>query len=744
MENIRGKIVATFTKDSDWIIQKIICGDNMGWPYKDTSYATVRGRNIPTTPDMEVVYYGKWEKDKKYGWGFNVSNYEIERPKSSRAIINFLSSNIFKGIGKVQAKALYEAFQSSIFDVIEREPNKLLSVKGMNPKKLGTIVDSYNRNQTMSNLVKFFSQFEVDRDVCVKAYDKFGTEAERKVRENPFILMREISGIGFKTCDIIARGLNTALDSYERVTSAITQTLKENESKGDMYMQGKDLQKRALYLLNNGIKDDYHINQSKFQSVFMEAKNNGLYVVRNKNTIMTKEADSAEISIARKLMWLLKNNDCDRQMIERSLKSYVQNNSRIKLSAKQQNAAINSLCYHVAVITGGPGTGKTTIISSIIHTYEDVYGGNITLLAPTGKAARRMEEATKKPASTIHSALALRGDDQDEVEKLQEGLIIIDESSMIDTYLMEKLMDAIPSNKCNVIFVGDVDQLPSVGPGSVLKDMIDSRALPVTRLTETFRQEEGGTIIENAIRINGGVKNLLWTNDRKFNDFVFIGNSIGEAIDENRALALITQVFRKEVSIFGIENVALLSPLRSNQKGRIKVCSDEMNKVLQSNINPHSPEKKEYIINNYLFREGDRVMQWKNVDDSSNGDIGDLISISKDDDGDVVFEIRFENGNTVKYSRDKMESITLAYAMSVHKSQGSEYKSVIIPCLKSQGLEGGCPLFRRNLLYTAVTRAKKRVIIVGDIDEVNHMIEACETGTRKSYLKLRLMNLNTK
>ncbi|MBR0420286.1 MAG: AAA family ATPase [Erysipelotrichaceae bacterium] len=731
METLATSLVARFYKKisktlSDWSAIQCVTTDVDSLPSSvkndgKKAFVTVTGMNLPELEGCNVRYFGKWVSNK-YGSSFRTDSYEVIPPNNEKGIISFLSSKNFPGIGKKTATAIVDRFGELTISIIENNPNKLLTVKGVTPAKVGIIVGCYQDVQHYSRLAVFLAPYGLSSDVVLKINKEYGKAAIERISDNPYILM-SIRGVGFKTCDRIARGLNVALDSFIRIEGCTLETLRIMcESSGNMFVDINDLYLESLRQLNEGMETPA-VDKDRYQSAFQKMLDKNSIVIRKNRDVFLYEYDQAEYTSAQKLLWLRDNKISESQSrkIDSELERYCRN-SPIKLSEKQKNAVELSLKNRCSVITGGPGTGKSTITSAIISIYDKVFDDEIVLMAPTGKAARRMAEVTGRDASTIHSRLRIY-EDMDEVTHTVEGLIIVDEVSMVDGLLLEKIAQAIVDQDCHLILVGDIDQLPSVGPGAILAEIIKSNEIPVTRLTEIFRQKDGGLIVENAIKINMGRDDLHYGDD-----FVLI-----EANSEQQAMEIILDEYRKEVDQRGIDNVALLSPLRKSQN-RFTVVSDELNKVIQNVINPLDSTKAYCKFFNREYRVGDRVMQWKNCEASSNGDIGEILEIYTSDD-EINVKIRWDNGNTVEATSQDLESIDLAYAMSVHKSQGSEYECVIIPMLSCQMSR----LHRRNLFYTGVTRAKKKVILVGDLNCITRSIAQCDTGKRNSLLADRLI-----
>lgn len=690
---------------------------------KGRAYITVTGSALPAVEAVDICYYGEWVTGKKYGLSFRADSYQFVEPKTQSGILAFLKSKAFPGIGAKTAKAIVDTFGDDTLEVIKETPQKLLTIEGITTSKLGNIIMAYKKNEAYNTLAVFLYPYGISGDSIARIHEKFGSEASELIKKNPY-LIEEIRGIGFHTCDRLARGLNTALDSIERIKGAVFAVLHEHQQRtGDTCMEIPAWEENTLKLLNEGITPP-PVSQKEFRLAVGEMRDRGEIVFHDRSYVLTRKYDEAEAMSARKLMGLLKKDVSSTEFDTVLEVNRFRKSSPIKWSDRQIDAILMALSYRVSIITGGPGTGKTSILTAIIECYRNLFHKEVILLAPTGKAARRMTEATGYKAATIHSRIGIYETEKDQTPKiLPSGLVVVDESSMLDTLVLYELLKAIPERDAHLLFIGDIDQLPSVGAGSVLHDMIASGAIPVAKLTEIFRQDKESSIIPNAYAINSGSTDLHFGKD-----FTFV-----PASSEEEALEVIKKAYKEEADCFGTEQVALLSPLRRNQGGRFSVVADELNKELQEVMNPRRAGCF-CILNGTEYRCGDRVMQWKNSAESANGDTGVITAIGEKN-GDTVVEITWDNQNKTVESRLSMADISLAYAISVHKSQGSQYNSVIIPLLSAQN----GPIFRRNLLYTGVTRAKSKVILVGDVEALNRCILMEDAAKRKTLFRERII-----
>ena len=684
----------------------------------------VIGNNLPRLADWQIAFFGEWKFSKKYNYTFYADRYELISPSTLKGIVRFLASKSFPGIGEKTAEAIVAEFKNETLDVIEKSPNLLLKVKGINIDKVGTITENYQKNIAYSKLCSYLATYSVSSRVAASIYDQIKDISVEDIKKNPYIL-QEVKGVGFQTCEKIARVEGVALDSFVRMEGATKEILVSNsEADGNMFMLYEDFEQKSLQLLNNAISPP-PVSLERFHDYVKSAAKKEKLVVRAKKFVFLKEYDEAEDFISRKIAKFLEPGNSPGHKVAK-VSDYLEDycsKSAIKLSDNQKNAVVRSMMARLSIITGGPGTGKTTILKAIIDVFKRLHPNDeVTLLAPTGKAARRMEETTGYPASTIHSRLQIYEDYMSSGCMVDPGLVGVDEASMVDSLLMDKLLKAVSSKKNQVIFIGDVNQLPSVGPGLVLKDMISSGAVPISELTEIFRQAEGASIIDNANKVNKGLNDLVY--DQSF-ELVTVNN-------EEEAVDRIKKIYADECKEFGIDNVALLSPLRRTQN-RFMCVSDSLNSVLQAEIISSSAQS--VVFNGKEYRLGDRVLQWRNTKLSSNGDIGTVKDIIQNDDG-VFVKILWENGNETEETRESMADITLAYSISVHKSQGSEYDCCIIPLLGNQI----CRLFQRKMIYTALTRSKRKIIIVADKGKtaLNYCIEHNDENRRNTMLMQRI------
>ena len=679
-----------------------------------------------------------------YGLQFKVEFYERVVPTTAVAIEKYLSSGIVKGIGPKTAKKIVDKFGAATFYVIEEKFDRLVEIKGITYDKALAVHNSFCSQRDIRKVMLYLQEFGVTPAFAMKVYKKYGYRTIDIIKENPYRMAEDIAGIGFKTADRIAYSMGIPTDSPNRVKSGIKYILSESLLDGNVFMPKDSLIRQAGEIL----------------SVDEEMVDNCLRELQIEHKVFNENIDGTdavylmtmyytEISAAKKLLELsFFHDDADLRKID-DKRDAVEDLSGICLAKQQRTAVIEAMREGVLVITGGPGTGKTTIIHTIIQIFKSS-GMEVVLAAPTGRAAKRMTETTGIEAKTIHRMLGVAYADDDngrqkfdknETETIEADVIIIDEVSMVDMQLFNNLLKAIEPGT-RLILVGDANQLPSVAAGNVLKDIIKSKKIKVVRLTEIFRQARESAIITNAHKINSGEEPVMNGNNT---DFFFVNAQYAPEVP-GKIVELITKRLPKFTGVDSFSDMQVLTPMR---KGDIGAAG--LNKTLQKALNPPSDGKKEYETSSCTFREGDKVMQIKNnyniswkienrlgkvIDDGTgiyNGDMGIIKSINKQAE---TITVLFDDMRQAVYEFTALDELELAYAVTIHKSQGSEYPVVIIP------IHSGPPmLMSRNLLYTAVTRAKKFVIIVGLKSSVNRMVANDREVSRYSGFAYRLETL---
>lgn len=710
-----GYTVAVYrTRERDKIPMTAVRSDDGTW----VSFTAV-GTELPDLEDVEIELEGKWVNSERFGGQLKADWFRVLLPKSRQGIVAYLSSMI-KGIGPVLAKAIVDRFGTDTFEVLEKEPERLLEIRGITEEKLSAIKESYGSSAELRELMTYLAPYRVTPKKAAKIQAHFGLEAVKILQENPYRLC-EIKGFGFLTVDPIAMASrHFALDQPERVKAALHYVLKDAEKEGHLYLASDEIVTKAERLLNKTLARG---NVSR--SVIIRAGNamvlEDKLLQADKSAIFLKENREAEQRAAWNLIRLMKAGVGSYE-IENEL-TEAQAEQGLVLAEKQKEAVRMVFRSPVSIITGGPGKGKTTVLGILLKVFEKKEKGKEVLLCePTGRARKRLSESTGYPALTIHKALYLNVEDEEDVledEGLDEDLIIADEFTMADMSLASTLFAKIKSG-ARLVMVGDVDQLPSVGPGNVFKELIDSGVVPVTVLDVFFRQAKDSRIILNADLINRNQSKLLFGEDFQFYN----------AADDKEAAKLIEALYEAELKQFDgdVDMVQVLSPLRVNTAAGV----NSLNRRLREIANPPSLQKAEWQCGAVTYREGDKVMQIQNTEDISNGDIGRIVKISTEADGARKMEVSF--GEVARsFQEEELSALDHAYATSIHKSQGGEYPVVIIPVLK-------CfyPMLKRNVYYTGITRARQKVLLIGSRQALAMAISNTDAGKRNTLLAKRL------
>ncbi|MDM0922091.1 ATP-dependent RecD-like DNA helicase [Clostridium perfringens] len=682
---------------------------------------------------------GSWVDHSQFGKQFKVEECEEILPTSKDGIEKYLSSGIIQGIGPVTAKKIVNKFGEDTLNILDNNIERLKEIEGIGKKKLETIIESYREQRELKNITIFLQTHGLSVNQCLKIYKKYGASSVDTVKNNPYILCDEISGIGFKTSDKIARSLGIEIDSPFRIQSGIRYVINEFCANGHTFMPKDELIKEASNVLT--VSGD--IIEENIKNAALDRKIK-LERVNDKEGVFTIPNYYCELGITNRILTLAISNFQDISVDVDHLILQFEKKNNITFAESQKDAIISAFQNGIEIITGGPGTGKTTIIKCIIEIFETC-GLKVLLGAPTGRAAKRMSESTGKEATTIHRMLDMGVFEKEESvfvtnaeeHSLEADVVIIDEASMIDITLMNALLKSIKVGT-RLIIVGDVDQLPSVGAGNVLNDFIESGFTKVVRLKEIFRQGKESMIVVNAHKINKGEMPKL---NEKGTDFFFIRNDIQEGI-LNTIIDLINTRLPKFNSNWDkLKSIQVLVPMK---KGVLGVTN--LNERIQNVLNPKAPYKKEKEFRSMVFREGDKVMQIKNNYSLKwtriagkgeheglgvfNGDMGFIESI--DLEGKKL-SIIFDDERRVIYDFMYLDELDLAYAITIHKSQGSEFPVVIIPAYMGAPL-----LMNRNLLYTGITRAKEMVVVVGIPKALKYMVDNTRSMERYSSLNWRI------
>ena len=704
-------------------------------------------RGVDNGENLEIT--GEYVEHPSYGFQFKANSFKVVEPDDLLSMERYLGSGAIKGVGEALAKRIVKRFGKDTFRVIEEEPERLVEVKGISERIAQQITDQMIEKREIREAFLFLQKYGITNTLAVKIYEKYGMGMYGILKENPYRLAEDIQGVGFRLADEIAEKIGIHTDSDYRIRSGILYTLLQASLEGHMFLPMRVLVRRSADLLQ--VPEE--AIRAQIQNLHMDHK-----VVVKKTTdepeVYAFSYYYAELNCARmlrELNVLMESEllDSEEKRIETILQRILKEQG-LELDELQKNAVLECVKHGIMILSGGPGTGKTTTINTIIR-YFDEEGMDILLAAPTGRAAKRMTEATGYEARTIHRMLEINGGMEDgsraRFERngenpLEADVVIIDEMSMVDIYLFQSLLEAV-SVGTRLILVGDVDQLPSVGPGQVLQDLIESKSFPTVMLKKIYRQAGESDIVMNAHRINMGQKIAL---NNKSKDFFFLPRNDVQVIYKHM-IQLITEKLPRYVEAQPYD-IQVLTPMR---KGSLGV--ETLNEILQRYLNPADPSRKEHAAGDRIFREGDKVMQIKNnyqleweivsqygirIDSGSgvfNGDIGTIRRIRE---ASSTVQVEYDEHRLVEYTFSQLDEIELAYAITIHKSQGSEYPAVLLPLLSGPKM-----LMNRNLLYTAVTRARKCVTILGSQEVVDGMIENENQYHRYTGLGRRILELES-
>lgn len=714
--------------------------------FHDTPVVCV-GKLMSANVGENLSLEGEYVNNAKYGYQFSFSSYEVVLPTSLAGIERYLASGLIKGVGPVTARNIVKHFKEQTFDIIEMSPSSLAEVKNISLKKALEIGEKFKELKKLQNTVMFLQKYNISTNMALKIYEIYGAKTIDIVKNNPYRLVEDITGIGFLTADKIAKSIGISDTSEFRVRAGLLYSLNSAvEKTGNTYLPKNMLFTQASNLLDIEYESHVELYDEALNTLTLDKTL--MIMWHHEHEIVTpSKYYFYENSVAQKLTLL--NNTIKTQHfdLDDDIKHFEEKFD-IQFHQEQKNAIINSINNGVSVITGGPGTGKTTIIKCIIEILK-AQNQKFLLLAPTGRASKRLADSTGEEAKTIHRALEVASGElgassrfiYNENNNFKVNAVIVDEVSMVDVALMNHLCKALPRD-CKLILVGDKDQLPSVGAGNVLDDIIKSGIINISMLTKIYRQSDDSLIITNAHLINSGKMPFI---DNSSKDFFFEEKTELDAIKKS----VIDMVVRRLPKFTGLEStqIQVLAPLKAG------VCGiDNLNRSLQESINPPSIQKMELVVGETIFRVGDKVMQtannynlvWKKLngfieeegEGVFNGDIG-FIELIDYQNGEMV--VTFEDGRRCLYPRTEISQLSLAYAITIHKSQGSEFDVVIIPVIAGTSM-----ILTRNLIYTAVTRAKKMVVLVGEQKNLKRMVSNNYTVQRFTLLKDLLLSCDKK
>ncbi len=712
---------------------------------------TVVGALAEVHAGARLKLFGRWKSHAKYGEQFEIERYVEEVPATVEGIKRYLGSGLIKGIGPVMAKRIAEKFGDYTLDIIENDIDRLNEVEGIGRKRVNMIAQAWEAQKQIKEIMLFLQSHQVSTNLAVKIYKSYGDQSITIVRNEPYRLARDIFGIGFLTADKIARNMGIEADAPQRIAAGVEYTLNQLADQGHVFAPQEHLVEAAVKILGvepaqveaqvEVLRQEERLvvergaeqREARSEEQIVNRKSEipkGHNVVNRLEAVYLPPFYYAEVGVARRVKELLTSPE-SRLAAFRGVdwdKAFgwlaTTQQAGITLAERQRQAVQMALSHKVSILTGGPGTGKTSTVKAILSLLRGK-GKRALLAAPTGRAAKRLAESTGQEAKTIHRLLEVSPSEGFKFQRNQENplegdLVILDECSMVDLILMNSLLKAIhPAT--HLLLVGDADQLPSVGAGNVLRDLIASGVVPVTRLEVIFRQAADSTIITNAHRVNRGDMPIFPQDKR---DFYFFGKEE----PEEAADLVVDIVARRIPEKFGLasQDIQVLSPMHRGATG-----ARALNEKLQARLNPLRYDRPEYRSGSRVFRMGDRVLQLRNNYDHDvfNGDIGQITRIDLED-GEI--RVEFE-GRPVSYDFSDLDELTLAYAMSVHKSQGSEYPVVVVPILTQHYM-----LLQRNLLYTAITRAKQMVVLVGTRKAIAMAVKNDKIAARWSALPERL------
>ncbi|MDD2980770.1 MAG: ATP-dependent RecD-like DNA helicase [Hespellia sp.] len=699
--------IAVFTTADQTVPQKARCRDDG----KEIEFVAI-GYGFPFEECLEVEMVGKWITNSQHGQQFEVESFMEVIPRTREGIVGYLSSGALKGIGPKTAETIFSYFGMETLEVMEKDPQQLLKVRGINERKLQEIVDAFGKNKTFRELMTFLAPYKVSPKKVQKILLEFGSEAPDIIRHRPYRLCA-VKGFGFLTVDQIARQYGASLQDPMRISGCIAYVLKETSKEGHLYLEQDILASKVLETLNQNLPQPA-VGERQVQDILYRLVMQKSIVVEQNRIYETsfydKESQTADMVVDH-LLDQMPSYDIE------ALLQKAQQELGIELSETQCQAVRMVFLHPISIITGGPGTGKTTVLKVILYVYKHLETNEVQLMAPTGRAARRMVESTgEENASTMHMALGLVGNAESytEFEYLDAKFFNLDECSMIDMNLGYEFFRHLPLG-VRMVLIGDVDQLPSVGAGDVFRQLIKSGLIPVVTLNLVYRQGIESRIPKNAKRIKENVAKLDYGDD-----FEFL-----EAKGAEETARIVRRVYARELQQYDVDSVQVLTPYRVRGAASVNSLNDTLREI----VNPQISGMTEMTIQGNVFRPGDKVLQNKNTELVSNGDIGCIQNFYLDEEGEGKAGLLFSENRQVTYGEEQMENVELAYATTVHKSQGSEYPVVILPWIR--GFYG---MLKRNILYTAITRAKVKLIIVGEKAALYQAIHTDDSGKRNTAL----------
>lgn len=688
----------------------------------DGTTITVRGFTGQLHEGSRVVVRGSWTVHPKFGKQLEATDCVAQMPTSASGILKYLSSGVIKGVGPKVAEKLVSAFGENTLEIIDKEPARLLALDGIGPRKVESIINAWQDQKQIARVMLFLRSKDVSVAYANKIYKTYGNKAIELMQENPYRLVDDIWGVGFKTADQIALKLGLDLFSMARIKAGLLYVVGQATEQGSLYIELDEMKVKAYEALGIQAAEHAPLVKQALTELY-QADKVKLLSYESKHYLALPKYYFSEIGIARRIKRLQERKTKFEHLNFQDLynKLATNHNSKIELNEHQQRGILMCLQNKISIITGGPGTGKTTLVKNLIQLAADNHI-KFKLAAPTGRAAKRMSESTGRYAETLHRLLEFQAGEvgfaRNEHNALELDLLIVDEASMIDVFLMHSIVKALPLD-ASLVLIGDVDQLPSVGAGNILRDLIDSQKVPVVRLTHIFRQAQDSMIVTNAHRVNHGDFPQSPTAGSK-RDFAFVKQESPEDV-----IAYLKLFYTQKIKQLGISpnDSIVLVPMNRGTVGTAR-----LNQELQQILNPNRADYEQVIVFGTAYKVGDRVMQIRNNYDKAvfNGDIGSIASLSRDDQKLVVSYPEKD----VEYDFAELNELVLSYAVSIHKSQGSEFSAVIIPIFMQHFM-----LLQRNLIYTAITRAKKYCVLLGQSKAIGMGVRNNKGVERLTFLK---------
>lgn len=684
------------------------------------SSITVVGYYLPIMERMQVDMSGRWKKDAKYGLQFMMESYEEIIEPGKKGIVSYLSSGLIRGIGKRLAERIYNTFGDDTLTILDNDPDRICEVPGINSRRSEQLRDSYLETRSARRIITMLAPLDISAGQAVRLQKELGSRAEELLKERPYEVF-ERGLLSFDAADRLAEHRGIPRTAPERVAAGLLHTLETVEQRGHLCLHKERFIQQAVELLRTPGLNRMTVANEAFE--MLKANRLALYQNYVYRPVMAKAEDGVA--------------QCVREMLQRNSLPYIgdlddeidqqQKELGFILAEEQRQAVKTALASPICIISGGPGTGKTSIQRIFLNIYRKAFpNADIICCAPTGRAARRLEQSTGLPACTVHKALNLTAGETNTLtipEQVDADLVLVDEVSMLDMAMTWYLFHALPP-MCRLVLVGDADQLPSVGPGAVLSEMLRCGRIPMVMLDKVFRQSEGSLIAENAQRIRHGDTSIQFDGDFQF----------WSSADIQQSAQWLEKLYMQEVDRYGVDNVALLTPFRAKTETGVR----SMNERLRALVNPPGVNKPELFLGQRVFRLGDKVMQTRNREEVSNGDIGYIRKIERDNDGFLV-EVDFHDDRIVSYEdNESLSHLDLAYATTIHKSQGGQYDSVLLSIQNCHGR-----MLKRPLVYTGLTRAKRRAQIVGDWQAVIRAIQTTDTERRNTLLSARITQTET-